>query len=118
MENSSLYDLTRDMLIKERAAVVARMEAIERDSMAVELETDGVPSTGYEREEAIGRMLVSRLGDIDNALERLNVGTYGICANCSNQIPPRRLEVYPFATLCVPCQSEADKRAKRQHVRA
>jgi DnaK suppressor protein len=114
MQAGSLGDLTREMLLKERSVLVTRMEALERDSLSVELDTDGVPSTGYEREEALGRLLNNRLAAIDNALQRLDLGSYGTCAKCANPIPPRRLEVYPFATLCVPCQSEADKKAKRQ----
>jgi RNA polymerase-binding transcription factor DksA len=102
------------MLQKEKSVVLARMEALERDALSVELDTDGVPSTGYEREQALGRLLNNRLADIENALERIESGSYGTCASCGNAIPPRRLEVHPFATLCVPCQSEADKKAKRQ----
>ena len=114
MEVSSLHDLNREMLMKERTVVLARMEAIERDAMSIELETDGIPSSSYEREEALTRVLGSRLNDIDSALARIDSGTYGVCATCAGPIPPRRLEVHPFATLCVPCQSEADRRAKRQ----
>jgi DnaK suppressor protein len=114
MQVRSLHDFTRDMLMKERSVLVTRMEALERDSLSVELDTDGVPSTGYEREEALGRLLNNRLADIDNALQRIDLGNYGTCASCANPIPPRRLEVHPFATQCVPCQSEADKKARRQ----
>ena len=111
--NSELYEATREMLNKERAAVIARMRVITQDALNFELETDGIPPSGHEGEQALIRMLDSRLAEIDGALARLDSGSYGTCADCSNQIPPRRLEALPFATLCVTCQSVADKKARR-----
>ena len=42
---------------------------------------------------------------IDEALRRLQEGTYGICAECGVEISERRLAAVPFAKLCVECQS-------------
>lgn len=106
-------DTTRDMLTRERAAVVGRIDGILQDALTFELETDGIPASGHESEQAIIRILNSRLEDIDGALSRIQDGAYGLCATCSNPIPPRRLEALPFATLCVNCQSVADKKARR-----
>jgi DnaK suppressor protein len=102
------------MLVRERSAVVYRMDAITQDALHFELETDGIPASGHESEQALIRMLESRLADIDRALERIDDGSYGVCAGCSNEIPPRRLDALPFATLCVSCQSVADKRLARR----
>lgn len=41
----------------------------------------------------------------EQAIARLDAGTYGICTSCKGQIPLERLEVIPFAELCVNCQS-------------
>ena len=112
--NSDLHYATREMLMREREAVLHRMDAITQDALHFELETDGIPASGHESEQALIRMLESRLGDIDRALERIEDGSYGVCAGCSNDIPPRRLEALPFATLCVSCQSVADKRLARR----
>ena len=38
------------------------------------------------------------------ALDRLREGEYGICTRCDQPIPPRRLQVLPWAKYCVPCQ--------------
>jgi DnaK suppressor protein len=109
----SIPEPTREMLMREREAVIARMEAITHDALSFELESDGIPPSGHEGEQALIRMLENRLTDIDNALARIDGGSYGICADCSTPIPPRRLEALPFATLCVSCQSVADKRLAR-----
>jgi RNA polymerase-binding transcription factor len=41
---------------------------------------------------------------IDEALHRLEKGTYGSCEECDEEIPSARLQALPFATLCVTCQ--------------
>jgi DnaK suppressor protein len=42
------------------------------------------------------------LGAIDAAMQRLDAGTYGICAACAEQIAAATLEVDPTASRCVP----------------
>lgn len=111
--DATQLDSTRDMLVREREAVVRRIDTIMEDALTFELETDGVPASGHEGEQAIIRMLTSRLEEIDGALSRIQDGTYGQCADCGSPIPPRRLEALPFAMLCVTCQSSADKRSRR-----
>jgi DnaK suppressor protein len=44
------------------------------------------------------------LAEIDTALERIENGTYGTCANCGTEIPEERLEALPYATLCIDCK--------------
>ena len=44
------------------------------------------------------------LRDIEEALERLRDGTYGICMDCGLPISRRRLEALPWARYCVSCQ--------------
>jgi DnaK suppressor protein len=106
------FAATHEMLTRERATVLHRIQAITQDALSFELESDGIPPSGHEGEQALIRMLESRLADIDGALARIADGSYGYCADCAKEIPPRRLEALPFATLCVNCQSVADKRAR------
>jgi DnaK suppressor protein len=49
------------------------------------------------------------LQHIEEALERINNGTYGICISCGNEIPKARLEAVPHTQKCVPCKM-AEKR--------
>lgn len=44
------------------------------------------------------------LTQIDRALAKLQTGSYGYCDNCGRPIGDARLEVAPFATLCVDCK--------------
>jgi DnaK suppressor protein len=52
------------------------------------------------------------LQGIQDALERVDEGTYGMCENCELEIGPARLEALPFTRLCVTCQAEREKEAK------
>ena len=42
--------------------------------------------------------------DIDQALRKIDDGTYGTCERCGQDIPEERLDAVPYATLCVSCK--------------
>ncbi len=44
------------------------------------------------------------IAEIDEALARIDAGTYGRCVHCGAEIPEERLEFRPFAAGCVACQ--------------
>ncbi len=71
-----------------------------------------VGTDNMEREKAF--FLASRegkyLAHIEQALERIDNGTYGICPDCQKPIPRERLLAVPTATRCVPCKEKAEKR--------
>lgn len=41
---------------------------------------------------------------VNEALDRLDSGDYGICLACEEPIPPKRLSALPWARYCIPCQ--------------
>ena len=45
---------------------------------------------------------------IDDALDSVDEGTYGMCADCGEEISEKRLHALPFARLCVECQSKRE----------
>jgi len=55
------------------------------------------------------------LKKIDEALERMNDATYGICERCGEDIPYKRLKARPVTTLCIECKTleEKEERARR-----
>lgn len=61
---------------------------------------------GYSRDFQLG--LIENedeiLKDTRRALERIEDGIFGSCLGCKELIPPRRLEVVPYASYCVGCQ--------------
>jgi DnaK suppressor protein len=49
---------------------------------------------------------------IDEALGRIDAGTYGVCESCESDIAEARLEALPFTRLCISCQADREKEAK------
>jgi DnaK suppressor protein len=53
-----------------------------------------------------------QLKEIEDALERLKTGEYGMCEECGEPIPEQRLRLFPAARLCVRCQEDYDQLEK------
>jgi RNA polymerase-binding transcription factor DksA len=70
----------------------------------------------FDREFALS--LVSNeqdaLYEIEEALKRLEGGTYGLCETCEKQIRRERLEAVPFTKMCVLCQSISERTNHRR----
>ena len=49
------------------------------------------------------------LNALENALKRIDKGTYGTCEECSGTIPLKRLEAYLAAKLCITCKAKREK---------
>src|SRR5262245_29876575 len=64
----------------------------------------------YSLEEAVSLRLngleYTQLRQIQEALDRLQLGEYGVCLSCEEPIPPKRLEALPWAKYWVPCQEQ------------
>jgi DnaK suppressor protein len=68
------------------------------------------------RDREISTILTDRdrnkLVAIDEALERIDDGSYGVCEECGADIAEGRLAALPFTRLCVTCQSEMERESK------
>ena len=71
-----------------------------------------------ERDREINFILSDRerqkIKQIDDALGRLDDGSYGVCQSCGLEIAEERLEALPFTLLCRDCQQEQEREAKSQ----
>lgn len=70
----------------------------------------GTDNFGREMELNIASSGNERLRMIEEALERIEEGTYGKCVTCDNEINLERLKVIPYARLCIECAREIEKR--------
>jgi DnaK suppressor protein len=52
------------------------------------------------------------LSAIEDALQRVRQGTYGICEDCGRNIPVARLQALPYASNCVACQRAAEQKGE------
>lgn len=51
----------------------------------------------------------NELREVENALNRLQEGTYGICIDCQGPVGVERLQAYPMAKRCVECQAKWER---------
>ena len=80
-------------------AIQASDGVVEPEEEAVDLEETDVEQALLDNEKAL-------LAKVQQALVRIENGTYGICTNCGQPIPEKRLEAIPWASLCVSCEQE------------
>jgi len=66
-------------------------------------------SSEWSRLTGLADAAASELRQVDDALARLDAGTYGVCAGCGQPIPIARLEVRPFAARCVACAEKTGR---------
>ncbi|MBN2720653.1 MAG: TraR/DksA C4-type zinc finger protein [Proteobacteria bacterium] len=62
---------------------------------------------------ARGETLNSRIREIDEAVERIRDGSYGVCIECGELIPEGRLQVRPVARYCAHCKENLEKRGEK-----
>lgn len=78
---------------------------------------DAYDLASEERDRDISLILSDRdrlkLQAIDDALERIKAGTYGLCEVCELDIAEERLKALPFTRLCISCQSDQEREAKQ-----
>lgn len=72
---------------------------------------DDAPQRASDREIDMQRVEedVARLADIDAALQRIAEGRYGICGDCGEDIPAKRLDVAPHARYCINCEAQRER---------
>jgi len=113
----------QERLLKERRRTeeeIARLRSyLETEMERGASEDEDVPDSAadiYEREKTLAliRTLEDKLASIDHALRSTAIGQYGICERCGQPIDPARLEIMPHTSLCVRCQSEAERLARRR----
>lgn len=72
-------------------------------------------SDNFEREFTLGLASNEQqhLNMIEDALRRIDDGTYGVCETCNKLIPQKRLAAVPHAKLCIKCQELEEKKKRR-----
>lgn len=113
----------RRLLEDEKRRLMEELEAMEEHTPEVEdqvgMDIGGgydedladVASSTFEREKglALESSVQQMLAQVEEALVRMEEGTYGICQRCGNPIDIARLRVLPFATLDIRCKELEEK---------
>jgi DnaK suppressor protein len=109
------YQALRQRLEKQRDEILNMYKQDLRAGQ--ESADDGTEDIVDRANNAYNRELMFSLSDterntllqIENALRRMDEGTYGRCSNCGQNIALPRLEALPWARFCVDCQEMAEK---------
>jgi DnaK suppressor protein len=110
----------RKTLVDMRAKLLADIEEtrIPETLTATSEIGDLVDQAGDERDRELSLLLTGREKDkllaINEALEKVGEGTYGVCEECGEMIGPGRLKVMPLAKFCVSCQSKLERELTMQ----
>jgi RNA polymerase-binding protein DksA len=108
------YESIRKELEVRREELIGRLSRIKNEASfplnqsskerALELKENEV-ATELEREG------LRELSQIDRCLEKMKQGEYGVCQDCGDLIPTKRLKAIPFAEYCINCCEERESRS-------
>lgn len=119
----------KEKLLQLRDAMVDSMAGVAQDTLRSRAEGSEASAFGmhqadagsdaYDRDFALSLLSQEQdaLYEIDQALKRIELGTYGVCEMSGKSILRARLEAIPFARFTVECQSQLEKQNKASRVR-
>src|SRR5438045_1883678 len=119
----------KEKLLQLRDAMVDSMAGVAQDTLRSRAEGSEASAFGmhqadagsdaYDRDFALSLLSQEQdaLYEIDQALKRIELGTYGTCEMSGKSIPRARLEAIPFARFTVECQSQLEKQSKATRMR-
>lgn len=97
----------KEALLAEKSVIEKKIEKLKKYPDYGGDEEDNIQeSSDYESNLSIETQLSFLLNKIDKALKSIEKGTYGVCSKCKKNIEHGRLEVMPYADLCVTCQED------------
>ncbi|HKN07901.1 MAG TPA: TraR/DksA family transcriptional regulator [Pseudomonadota bacterium] len=107
-----LADMKAKLLSEMESELKAEREGNKDEGM------DTYDLASEERDREINFILSDRgrakIKQIDDALERLDEGSYGVCDSCGLEIGEERMEAMPFTRLCRDCQQDQEREARTQ----
>ena len=109
----------KELLIKKKLVLLAEVKKSIGDRLAEDVRLtfdilkDNPDKSVHELLKHVDARIIGNkseeVDNIDAALHKLEDGTYGVCEECGEEIPLKRLEAVPSASYCVFCQNQIDK---------
>lgn len=99
-----------DVSQMHESALNKSVAAASGDLSTVPYHMADVGTDNFEHEFTLGLIEneEEEIREIDEALERLDKGTFGICETCEKPIPKSRLKIIPYARLCIECKRDEE----------
>lgn len=102
----------------EKARILSNVTRAKTDDLTLSHDdlADEVDLASSDLNQSLSLRLRDRerllLQKIEEALEKVENGTFGICEDCEEPIEPKRLEARPVATLCIKCKETQERDEK------
>lgn len=99
------HEAQRQALLKKRAQILLALR-VDRGQTNERVAEEDQGTVAHEEfvSTRLNHLDYAQLRMIDEALDRMASGDYGICLSCEEGIPVKRLTALPWARYCVPCQ--------------
>jgi DnaK suppressor protein len=117
-DDRKFLDSQTAALLSERRTYIEQAKSLraEADSLVEEMEPGdiqfdeesgegGTVTVDRERDLALSNQALLAVEEIDHALVKIKLGSYGVCEGCGTLIPKNRLDALPYARLCIACKS-------------
>lgn len=120
MEKEKL-DHFREILLKKRSELLdeAGKTVDEMNITGEENFPDPVDRAAMESDRSFDLRIRDRerklISKVNEALERIAAGGFGVCEVCGEEIGEKRLEARPVTTLCIECKQEQEESEKKHH---
>jgi DnaK suppressor protein len=101
--NQEDLDFFKELLLKRREQAAGDLKEFER------VADRGTDAMEREKNLLFAQREGSYIDYLDEALQRVEAGTFGSCRVCNEDIGRPRLEAVPTATQCISCKSKEDK---------
>ena len=117
---SSKFQKIRNILIQQKAALLSEAEIARNELPGQNTFPDMGDQASAETDTNFMLRLRGReqrlLKKIEEALERIDNNTFGICDDCGLEIDVKRLEARPVTTMCIECKMHQEEDEKRREV--
>lgn len=122
LREKKIQDIRKNLLMQRKELLVGAMEALNELN---DLPGQTVfPDLGDQATAEIDRNFMLRLKGreqkllkkIEEALDRIDHGVFGICDRCGQEINVRRLEARPVTTMCIECKTLQEEEEKLMEI--
>lgn len=111
------YTPYKELLLQMKREALTTTEEV-TSVMLTEQAADEIDVATQDSQAALAKRLLERKSSyikrIDEALEKIEEGTYGECEDCGGEIAPKRLLARPVALMCVLCKEKQERKEKAE----
>ena len=116
--NKAFLNRMKEILLEQKKEILAQSQQQERDIDMEGDETDAIQGNMLaEMNNRLGTRTAARLKQIEDALQRIEKQTYGLCQDCGESIAEKRLLHNPHFLICVSCAEDREAEEKQRNAR-